>query len=264
MPPPYSRPSPRSYERKIPLRGPDSTVRTRPQRPPRADRLRHRWTFPSRAATPGLLGVLAILGLLLAAGTVSAEVVLRYSATSTVGTLATPFEFENGAGYATEHAEGYTTVTYSSAQDIAATIVYTAGDGGYGSYLLQVIALETTVATTQAWTLSVEVSTALVATGVNAAWISYCTAAPTGVPATGATLAAGTDANGNVWALYAPTCAGTEANLGLTAVGIGAGVPLASGTAANTAVLYISLLTAVTNTGATTTTPAAISVEATA
>lgn len=198
------------------------------------------------------------------AGVVAADVILAYRAFGSVGSAGSPFKFVNGANYATASAQGFQLDTYANAAQTSVTVAVNGADGAASTYTLDTLAFQTVVATTVAWTLNVAVSSALVATGVNAAYVSYCTAAPTGVADTGPALASGIDGNGNPWAIYAPTCAGTQVNLPITAVGSGASIIVASGTGAGVTVLYFSFLLAVTNTGASTTTPATITVLAVA
>lgn len=205
----------------------------------------------------------AVAGILVGSGVVYADVILAYTATSSPAGAASPFEFVNGANYATANGQGFETNTYPNAADVSVAVTFDGAEGALSTYELDTLAVETEAATTAAWTLQISVSTALVATGVNAAWVSYCSVAPTGVADTGAPLASGTDANHNPWAIYPPTCTGTQVNEPLTALGTGGTITVASGTAAHTSVLFISFLVAVTNTGATTTTPASLTVLAT-
>lgn len=197
---------------------------------------------------------------------VAADVILTFQGTTSVGSANAPFRFVNGANYATASGQGFVLNTYPNAQQVSVAATVSGANGAAGTYALDVLEFQTAVATTVAWTVHLDVSAALVATGVNAAYVSYCSAAPTGVPDTGVALSSGTDGNGNPWALYAPTCpAGSvESSLPLSAPGTGAVVNVPAGTAAGVSVLYISFLIAVTNTGATTSTPAVMTVEATA
>ena len=121
--------------------------------------------------------------------------------------------------------------------------------------------VETVVATTTAWTLSIAVDTALVGTNINAAYISYCTQAPTAVNDDAAPVAS-SNAAADPWTIYAPTCAGTQVNVPMTAVGVGASVPVANGVPAGTSVLFVSLLLSSGNAAATTTTPGALNLVA--
>ncbi len=238
------------------VRGSGASRRTGPSR--RRDRRlrevlrRFRW-----------LSLVAIVGAVLATSFVTADVVLVYQATTSAGGTASPFMFVDGGNYATASGLGFYVRTYPNAQQVSVATTVNGADGASATYLMDVLELRTTAATTVAWNLEIDVSTALVASGVNAAYISYCATAPTGVADTGLALSSGTDANGNPWAIYPPVCAG-EVNEALTAVGPGAIVPVAAGTASGVSVLYISFLIAVTNTGAATTTPASLSLVATA
>ncbi len=208
----------------------------------------------------------AVLGVVVGSSFVAADVILTFQGTSSVGSANAPFRFVNGANYVTANGQGFVLNTYPNAQQVSVAAEVSGANGAAGTYALDVLEFQTAVATTVAWTVHLDVSTALVATGVNAAYLSYCSAAPTGVPDTGAALSTGTDANGNPWTLYAPTCpvGSVESNLPLNAPGTGATVTVPAGTAAGVSVLYISFLIAVTNTGATTSTPAVMTVQATA
>lgn len=191
-----------------------------------------------------------------------ADVVLTYHVSSTAASVASPFKFVNGANYASANAEGFVTNTYTNAADVGVTVGVTGGDGVYGTYVLDIFELQPTVTSANTWVYNLAVQTAFVGTGVNAFWVFYCSEAPTGVTVTGAPLASGTDANGNPWAIFAPTCAGTQQSLSLTAVGTGAGITIAD-TTSGTSILFLSFGLAVTNTGATTTTAASLVLEAT-
>lgn len=209
------------------------------------------------------LGLLAIVAVVLGSSYVVADVVLVFQASTSAGGAPSPFRFVDGGNYATASGQGFYARTYPNAQQLSVAATIHGADGASATYLMDVLELHTVAATTTPWTLEIDVSTALVATGVNAAYVSYCRTAPTGIADTGAVLASGTDANGNPWAIYPPACAG-EVNEAITAVGTGGTLTVPSGTGAGVAVLYLTFMLAVTNTGATTTTPASLSLLATA
>jgi hypothetical protein len=220
--------------------------RSFPARPPRSLRRQQFWV---------LGGTALAVGLLLAAGLGLADVVLFYQVQSTVGGTSSPFKFVNGGNYAAAHTQGLVTATYPNAQQVSVSESISGANGAYGSYVLDVLELQPTVTGAASWHYHVDVTRALVATGVNAAYVFYCTTAPTTVPDTGVPLASGTDANGNPWAIFAPTCAGTQVSLPLTALGTGTTIAI-SGTTSGTSLIFLSFGLAITNTGATTTTSA--------
>lgn len=226
---------------------------------PRSDKEGKRW---GKALWPIFLAVVVVA--LFSAVLVYGDVIIQYNSTVSTGGTASPFNFVNGGNYVTANGQGFVTNTYPNAQQTSVGVVMNGADGAAGTYALDVLEVDTVAATTTPWTLVLDVSTALVATGVNAAYISYCTVAPTGIADTLAPLSFGTDANGNPWTIFQPLCTGTQYNLPLTALTLGTAVTIPSGTAATTPVLYISFMVAVTNTGATTSTPAAVSLLATA
>jgi hypothetical protein len=206
-----------------------------------------------------LLGIL-VVGTIASVG--YADVILTYHGSASVSGTTSPFEFVNGGNYATANGQGFSVNTYPNAQQASVATSVSGADGAYGTYVLDTLEVASTVTTSATWSVSVAVSTPLVATGVNAAYVFYCTAAPTGVSLTGTPLASGTDANGNPWAIYAPTCPGSQTSLSLLASGSGTPLSL-TGLTSGTSVLYFSFAVAVTNTGATTTTAASITLEAT-
>lgn len=206
-----------------------------------------------------LLGV-AVVGTLLSVG--YADVILTYHGSASVSGTTSPFQFVNGANYATAEGQGFTVNTYPNAQQASVAASVSGADGAYGTYVLDTLEVAATVTSTATWSVSIAVSTPLVATGVNAAYVFYCTAAPTGVALTGTPLASGTDANGNPWAIYAPTCPGTQTSLSLLASGSGTPLTL-TGLTSGTSVIFFSFAVAVTNSGASTTTAAGITLEAT-
>ncbi len=195
------------------------------------------------------------------AGIASASVVLLYHAQTRVTGTTSPLHFVNGANYASANVEGFTANSYSNAQQVSVGVAVSGANGAAATYALDTVEVQAQVASTFAWHLRIDVTTALAASGVNAADVFYCTSAPSGVPDTGAPLASGTDANGNPWAIFTPTCAGGTTSLSLTTLGTGTTVNFASLTAGQT-LLYLSFAVAVTNTGATTTTPAGLTLTA--
>ncbi len=201
---------------------------------------------------------------ILAAGAIgvsAASVFLIYQANTSVSGATSILRFVNGGNYVSAHAEGFATNTYPNAAQVSVGVTMTGADGASSTYALDTLEVQAQAASAFAWHLRIDVSSALVATGVNAAYLFYCTAAPTGVSDTGAPLASGTDVNGNPWAIFAPTCAGGVTSLPLSVVGTGATANFATLAAAQT-LLYISFGVAVTNTGATTTTAASLSLVA--
>ncbi len=212
-----------------------------------------------RRILAAVLGV-AVLGALLSVG--YADVILTYHGSASVSGTTSPFQFVNGANYATAEVQGFTVNTYPNAQQASVAASVSGADGAYGTYVLDTLEVAAAVTSTATWSLSIAISTPLVATGVNAAYVFYCTAAPTGVTLTGTPLASGTDANGNPWAIYAPTCPGTQTSLSLLASGSGTPLTL-TGLTSGTSVIFFSFALAVTNSGASTTTAASITLEAT-
>lgn len=220
-------------------------------------------TSPRRRLSRRILALL--LGIFVAGAIASvgyADVILTYHGSASVSGTASPFEFVNGANYATANGQGFSVNTYPNSQQASVATSVSGADGAYGTYVLDTLEVASTVTTTATWTVSIAVSTPLTATGVNSAYIFYCTAAPTGVALTGTPLASGTDANGNPWAVYAPTCPGAQTSLSLLTSGSGTPLTL-SGLTSGTSVVYFSFAVAVTNSGATTTTAASITLEAT-
>jgi hypothetical protein len=200
-----------------------------------------------------------VVGLLFATAIVDATAVLVYTGHGQTGTdAASPFRFINGANYATVNGLGFQTDTFPSAGQVSIAVAAVGVDGAAGTYDLDTIEVQTVAATASAWTLSLSVSTPIIGTGINAAYVSYCTVAPTGVN-DGAAPLASSGAAGDPWSIYAPTCAGTQVNVDLLAAGVGTSIPVANGVAAGTSVMFLSLLLSVSNTGATTTTAAQIS-----
>ncbi len=212
-----------------------------------------------RRILAAVLGV-AVLGALLSVG--YADVILTYHGSASVSGTTSPFQFVNGANYATAEGQGFAVNTYPNAQQASVAASVSGADGAYGTYVLDTLEVAAAVTSTATWSLSIAISTPLVATGVNAAYVFYCTAAPTGVTLTGTPLASGTDANGNPWAIYAPTCPGTQTSLSLLASGSGTPLTL-TGLTSGTSVIFFSFALAVTNSGASTTTAASITLEAT-
>ncbi|MCI4331111.1 MAG: hypothetical protein L3K19_04610 [Thermoplasmata archaeon] len=209
---------------------------------------------------PILAGVTAIS--LLSVGLGVADVLLLYQGQSKVTGASSPFRFVNGGNYAAANAQGLSTNTYPNTQQVSVSASVTGINGAYGTYLLDVLELQPNVTSAATWHLRVDTTTALVATGVNAAYVFVCTSAPTTVPDTGAPVASGTDVRGNPWAIFAPTCAGSQYGDSLTAVTAGTSQTFV-GVTAGTSLLYLSFALAVTNTGAATTTPASLTFVAT-
>ncbi|MCI4319404.1 MAG: hypothetical protein L3K23_04625 [Thermoplasmata archaeon] len=207
---------------------------------------------------------LALAVSLLAVGVVGAavaDVVLMFQTGEKAGSVGSLFVFANGGNYAAAHAQGLATNTYPNVQSVSVSAKVSGAAGAYGTYLLDTLELVGNITSATTWHVHLDVTTALVGTGLNAAYVSYCSQLPTGVPDTGVPISSGTDGNGNPWAIFAPTCAGTQSTLSLLAVGTGATVTVTSLTSGTT-VLYVSFLLAVTNTGATTTTAGALTVVA--
>jgi hypothetical protein len=223
--------------------------------PSRAPRARRRRVPMYLAAGLGALALLLV-------GVGLGDVVLEYQTSDRAASTASPLKFVDGGNYAAAHTQGLVTNTYPNAQQVSVAVTVDGASGAYGTYVLDTLEVQPTVTTTATWHLHLDVTTALVATGVNAAYLFYCTSAPTAVPDTGASLASGTDANGNPWAIFAPTCAGTQVSLALTAVASGTVIAL-TGLTSGTSVLFLSFAMDVTNTGATTTTNAQVTLEAT-
>jgi hypothetical protein len=196
------------------------------------------------------------------AGLAVADVLLEYQAGSRVTSTGSPFRFANGANYAAANAQGFATNTFPNAQQLSVSASVSGASGAYGTYLLDVIEVTANSTSTATWHLRVDTTAAMVASGVNAAYVFVCTVAPTGVPDTGATVASGTDARGNPWAIFTPTCPGAGYGDPLTATAQGTSQTFV-GITAGTPLLFLSFAIAVTNTGATTTTPAGLVVVAT-
>ncbi len=209
---------------------------------------------------PVIAGVAAVA--MLSAGLGVAEVLLAYQGQTKVSSASSPFRFVNGANYAAANAQGLTTNTFPNAQQVSVAAGISGISGAYGTYLLDVLELQSNSTSTATWHLRVDTTAALVATGVNAAYVFVCTSAPTGVPDTGAPVASGTDARGNPWAIFSPTCGGSQYGDSLTAVTTGTSQTFA-GVTAGVSVLYLSFAIAVTNTGASTTTSASLTFVAT-
>ncbi|HZY70685.1 MAG TPA: hypothetical protein VFF67_06895 [Thermoplasmata archaeon] len=190
------------------------------------------------------------------------DVILTFQAKTNVASAGSPFLFANGGNYAAAHAQGLVTDQFANVAHVSVTANISGVSGAYGTYLLDTLEIVANATTAVTWHLRLDVTTALAGKGINAAYLSYCTASPTTVPDTGVPLASGTDANGNPWAIFAPTCAGTSASLPLTAVGAGTSMAIA-GLTTGTSVLFVSFLLAVTNTAVSTTTSATIVLSAT-
>ena len=210
----------------------------------------------------GSIVAVALAAVVVLLGVTYADVILHYQVTTKAAGAPSPFKFVNGGNYAQAHGLGFFTTTYPNAQQVSVATAPSAASGAYGSYLLDVLEIQANATTASGWHLRIDVTTALVATGLNAAYLFYCTTVPTTVPDTGAPLASGTDSHGNPWAIFAPTCAGTQVSISLTATGTGTAIAFASLTA-GTMLLSVAFGMAVTNTGATTTTTGVVTVVAT-
>lgn len=222
----------------------------------------HRLAPSRRGGALALLAVAFVVGALVL-GVGLSDVILTFQAKTNVASAGSPFLFANGGNYAAAHAQGLVTDKFANVAHVSITANVSGVSGAYGTYLLDTLEIVANATTAATWHLRLDVATALVGVGINAAYVSYCTASPTTVPDTGTPLASGTDANGNPWAVFAPTCAGTSASLTLTAVGTGTSIAIA-GLTTGTSVLFVSFLLAVTNTVVSTTTPATIVLVATA
>ncbi|MCI4360286.1 MAG: hypothetical protein L3J91_01140 [Thermoplasmata archaeon] len=196
-------------------------------------------------------------------GVGAADVVLQYQAQTRVSGTGSPFKFVNGANYVAANSQALITTTYPNAQQVALSSAVSGASGAYGTYLLDVVELKANASSAAAWHLRIDVTTALVAPGVNAAYLFYCSLNPSAVPDSGASLAQGTDANGNPWAVFAPTCAGTQGSLSLLSTGAGPATVNLVGLTSGTTLLYLSYGLAITNTGARTTTASVATLVAT-
>jgi hypothetical protein len=191
-----------------------------------------------------------------------ADVGLFYVSDVQVSGSRSPLQFIDGANYASASAQGFVTVSFATSQQVSLTASVKGGDGAYGTYLLDVIEVEALTNTSTGWHLEIDVTRALAATGVNAAYLFDCLASPTAVPDSGVALASGTDAAGDPWAVFSPTCAGTQEAISLQTAASGTGIaipPLTYGVSA----LYLSFAVDVASGGATTTTSATITLLAT-
>jgi hypothetical protein len=209
---------------------------------------------------PILVGAVSVV--MLTVGLGLADVLLVYNGQSKVAGASSPFRFVNGGNYAAANTQGLATNTYPNAQQVSVSASVSGINGAYGTYLLDVLEVQSNVTSSATWHLRIDSTTALAASGVNAAYVFVCTAAPTAVPDTGPPVASGTDVRGNPWAIFAPTCAGTQYGDSLTATTTGTSVTFV-GIAARATLLYLSFALAVTNTGATTTTAAGLTLVAT-
>ncbi len=218
------------------------------------------WSARSRAG--GVLAAIAIAGLLVVTTFALGDVVLSYEGSSQAAGAVSPFRFIDGGNYATASAEGFVSLTFPTTQQVGFAATLHGSDGADGTYALDVLELQARSNTTAGWSLALDVTKALSGTGVNAAYAFYCTLAPTGVSVTGTALASGTDSAGDPWAVYAPTCAGTQESLPLTGIGSGTAVTIAT-TTFGTTVLYLSFATDVASAGTGTITPASVVLEAT-
>jgi hypothetical protein len=210
-----------------------------------------------RRVLHGLLAGAAILAVTLLVANVLGDVAIFYAGSTTLGGAKSPMRFINGGNYASASAEGFVTVTYPTTQQVGLTAAVKSADGAYGTYLLDVVEVEALTNSTSTWDLRLDVVTALVATGVNAAWVFDCTVAPTAVPDSGTPLGSGTDSSGDAWAIFAPTCAGSQESLSMLAAGTGTTIALPKLVYASS-ILFLSFGVAVASGGATTTTAATL------
>ena len=223
--------------------------------------MRPRWTRGRRPVVRGAALGLPLVLLVLAVGCVG-DVALLYTSSPSVAGVRSPLKFVAGGNYASANAEGFGTLTFPNAAQTSFALTVNAADGVYGTYLLDLVELLAQSNTTTGWHLHLDVVRALAGTGINAAWLFGCTVAPTGVPDTGTALAAGTDAAGDPYAVFAPTCPGTATAIALTATGTGGSVAV-GGLRYGTTELYLSIGLAITAAGATTTTAATVVLTAT-
>ncbi|HTT26727.1 MAG TPA: hypothetical protein VMH90_07200 [Thermoplasmata archaeon] len=206
--------------------------------------------------------VLGAVGAAVLVANVVGDVVILYSVSPGVGAGRSPLRFINGGDYAAASAEGFISVAYSTSQQVGFTASVKAADGEYGTYLLDMVEVEGLTNTSTTWHLHLDVTGALVGVGINAAWVFDCTLSPSGVPDTGVPLASGTDSSGDPWAIYAPTCPGTQGSLSLGALGTGTTIALPN-LVFGRSVLFLSFAVAVSSAGASTSTPATLVLSAT-
>ena len=197
------------------------------------------------------------LGLLLLLTNVVGDVVLLYLGNTQTSGAKSPLRFIDGAGYSATNAEGFVTVSFPTPQQTGFTAAVAGASGAYGTYLLDVLEVQAQLTTVTGWHLHLDVTQALSGSGINAAYLFYCTAAPTGVPDSGVPLTSGTDSAGDVWAVFPPTCAGAQSSLSLSATSSGSALALPSITSGSS-VLYLSLAVDIASAGATTTTGAIV------
>jgi hypothetical protein len=190
-------------------------------------------------------------------GSAFASVVLVYPSQDAAASANSPFGFVNGANYATLQGSGFVTTSYSNAQQLSVSVSASGADGAYGTYLLDVFEVQARVTSATTWSVVIAVGTPLTASGVNAAYLFYCTVAPGAVPASGTPLASGVGSNGNPWAVLAPACGGVAGDVSLLTSSAGTVVTIL-GTVAGTSILYCSLALDVSSSGASTTTPASV------
>ncbi len=184
-------------------------------------------------------------------------VVLLYSTAPQVATLASPFRFVDGANYASSSSEGFVTASFPTSQQVGFSATVHGVAGAEGTYVLDAIELQARTNSTLGWHLGFSVVQPMAATGLNAAYLFYCTAAPSGVTPTGTPLASGTDSAGDFWSISAPTCAGTAASLSLTSTGSGTAIPFSALTF-GTSELYLSFAGDLASGGLGTVTPAEV------
>ncbi|MCI4367461.1 MAG: hypothetical protein L3K08_06895, partial [Thermoplasmata archaeon] len=142
-------------------------------------------------------------------------------------------------------------------QQVGFTAAVKGANGAYGTYLLDMIEVEALANTSTGWHAHLAVVSPIVGTGINAAYVFACATAPTAVPDSGAALASGTDAAGDVWAMYAPTCRGTQSSSSLLIAGTGTTIAL-PGLVYGSSILFLSFAVAVSSAGASTTAAATV------
>jgi hypothetical protein len=185
------------------------------------------------------------------------EVALLYSGGTTIAGARSPLRFTDGGDYASASAEGMVMVTFPTTQQVGFTAAVKGANGAYGTYLLDMVEVEALTNTSTGWHAHLAVVSPIVGTGINAAYVFACTTAPTAVPDSGAALASGTDAAGDVWAIYAPSCLGTQSSSSLLISGTGSTIAL-PGLVYGSSILFLSFAVAVSSAGASTTAAATV------
>jgi hypothetical protein len=198
----------------------------------------------------------------LLAANATGDLALFYGGKDSTAGARSPLEFVDGGGYAAANAEGFASLSFTTTQQVGFTATLHGADGALGGYLLDLLEVEALTNTTTGWHLALNVTQALAGTGINAAYLFYCLAAPTGVPVTGTAIASGTDAAGDPWSVFAPSCSGSQDVLSLTAVGSGGALALPKLTF-GVSELYLSFAIDLSSSGASTTTAASVVLTAT-